>query len=586
LIGEKSKLHTETGRRDLLVMLIGLLAIVVLFSVATFSLINGNVAVALVDYCASVALFILVMVYRSTTYKFQCRFIGVGFMYVLYFYLFYSGAAYGTTYMWHYTFPFFAIFLLGTRYGTLATLLLFFPVFGLVIHDALTPESGFYSVPFATRFIPSVSVALIFAYLFERERMRFKNQTDEAYREQEAIITNRTEQLQREIADKEEIAEKLRQSKKMEMIGTLASGVAHDLNNILSGIVTYPELIRLDLPETSPITKKLEAIEKAGKRAADVVNDLLTLARGAASIKEPTDLHALIRELLASPEWQNMISPYPGVEVRTELNSKNAMVLFSQVHLRKCVMNLLLNGVEATYPEGVVTISTSSEKETVGDLQDAGLLDLLVVKISDQGGGIATEHMEHIFEPFYTTKKMGRSGSGLGLSVVWNTIIEHNGSISVHNTLKGAEFILSLEQLSQEEETEKSPRIPLGKLYGEGKILIVDDEVQLAELALEIVERLGYSGTAVSTGEEAVKLVQVADFDILLLDMVLGDGINGRETFEKIISFKPEQKAIIVSGYSTSEEVQKSIELGAREIVKKPYSLEEIGGAIKRCLTE
>ncbi|WP_136810240.1 hybrid sensor histidine kinase/response regulator [Desulfosediminicola flagellatus] len=584
LLGKKHNLPAEENRRYLLVMIIGLLAVFVLTSVATASLIQGNTKTALVDYLASLVLCALLAVYRWTDYQKQCRYAGVVFMYSLYLYLFASQAAQGTTYMWHYTYPFFAIFLLGPAHGTIATILLFIPAYSLTILDAVTPDSGIYSMGFVVRYIPSTIVALIFAYLFEIERLRFKAQTMKAYQEQEAIIAQRTEQLQQEIADKEKIAEQLRQSQKMEMIGTLASGVAHDLNNILSGVVTYPQLIRTELPDDSPITKKLVLIEQAGKRAADVVSDLLTLARDVASVKEPTDVNRVITEFIDSPEWRTMVTPYPGVQIKTELNAEQAVVLFSPVHLRKCIMNLLLNAVEASRHEGLVTISTSIDTENEVDEHSGTENKYLIITISDQGAGIAPEHLERIFEPFYTTKKMGRSGSGLGLSVVWNTIKEHKGTITAQNTATGAQFTLRLKLLPENSILAISASPSLKNMRGTGTVLIVDDEPSLAEIALNAIEALGYSGVAVSSGEEAVQHLKVENFDIVLLDMVLNTGMSGCETYQEIISFKPEQRAIIVSGYSTSDDVDKTLELGACTIVRKPYSLEELAGAIKKCL--
>jgi len=154
--------------------------------------------------------------------------------------------------MWHYTFPFFGIFLIGSKHGALATLFLFFPVFTNVIYDALTPGTGYYSSQFSIRYLPSVSVALVFAYLFERERERFRRQTLTAYREQERIIKERTDQLVARIAERDRMAEKLRRSQKMEAIGTMAGGVAHDLNNILSGFETYRRMIEFN-PEQKAI---------------------------------------------------------------------------------------------------------------------------------------------------------------------------------------------------------------------------------------------------------------------------------------------------------------------------------------------
>lgn len=585
LTGKESGLVSEDTRRDTLVMFITIMACLVLLGVAAASAFKGESLTALIDFSAGLFLCVVLLVYRFTTHKRACRYVGVLMMFTLYLYLFLTGAAGGYTYMWHYTFPFFAIFLLGANHGALATLCLFSVVFSCVVYDALTPGSGHYTSQFALRFLPSVSVALVFAYLFERERERFRRQTMAAYLEQERIIEERTIQLVERVAERDRMAEELRQSQKLEAIGTMASGVAHDLNNILSGIVTYPELLRLDLPDDSPLVGPLEVIEKSGKRAAAVVSDLLTIARNAASVKEEFDVHVLVRDLLLSPEWLLIADQHPSVSIKTNLFAENSIMDCSQTHIRKSLLNLLVNGFEATSPVGCVTISTKNvDSDKTFESSTANKKDV-IISIKDDGPGIASEHLEHIFEPFYSTKRMGSSGSGLGLSVVWNTVDEHEGSVCVKNMERGVLFelrfpakctVLSLQK-------EQPPEV-IEDYDGKASILVVDDEPQLRDIACAIVRRLGYSVAVTATGEEAVNYIRENKVDLVLLDMLLGDGISGFETYQRMIEINPGQKAIIVSGYSTSEEVRQTMALGAFSIIKKPYSIDALSRTIKRCL--
>lgn len=590
--GRQYDMTMETSRRDAMVTIIGIMTICVLIGVATASWLKGEVTIAVMDFCAGLFISAILVLFRCNVYKQACCYIGVVMMYSLFIYLFFTGAAEGTTFMWHYTFPFFAIFLIGASHGAIATIFLFLPVFIYVVHDALTPYADLYSSHFAIRFIPSVSVALVFAYLFEKERERFRQQTITAYRQQEKIIQERTSQLEKKIAERNRMASQLRQSQKMEAIGTMAGGVAHDLNNILAGIVTYPELIRLDLPLGSELEGPMRKIEEAGKRAAAVVDDLLTLARNAASVKEPSDLNHLIRDLLISPEWSIVADQNPRVDILIDLNADQATVSCSQVHIRKCLMNLLLNAVEATTPAGNVTVATRNSirsGSSPGEYGTAGNLRQIVITISDNGPGIGDEHIEHIFEPFYTTKKMGKSGSGLGLSVVWSTVQEHDGILTVDNTGAGAIFEMSFPVIPEPSRgalsVERGQENGDWEAYkGEGAILVVDDEPQLREIASRIVTILGYSVTSVESGEEALAHLQEYHADLVLLDMILGEGIGGYETYQKMKEHNPLQKAIIVSGYSTSEDVQKTLDLGASALVKKPYDIEDIGKAIKESL--
>ena len=573
---------SEGNRRGLLILSVGGIAVVVLLGVAFSSLLDGEIRVAVIDTFAAAVISTILLFYKFSRFKTECCYIGVAMMYCLYAYLFFTGAADGNTYMWHYTFPFFATFLLGANHGAIATLLLFIPVFIGVVFDAASPGEGYYTSGFAIRFIPSVSVALIFSYLFERERERSRRLAMKAYQEQEQIIEERTHQLQRETEDRERIAEKLRQSQKMEALGVMAGGVAHDLNNILAGIVSYPELIRLNLPKKSPLVEPLETMEKAGKRAAAVVDDLLTLARGAASVKETVNLNSLIQDFLASPEWQNIVASFKNVVITTRLEPELPAISCSQVHIRKCLMNLLHNGVEASAPSGEIIITTMIE--TDNDQNISAENKRVVLVIEDSGPGIGEEHLDHIFEPFYTTKKLGHSGSGLGLSVVWNTIEEHEGSISVTNSSQGACFTLRFPAVKSAPQPQNINSLSLESLRGKGSILVIDDEPQLQQISSEIAKMLGYTVTVASSGEEGLSLFKENHYDLIVLDMLLGDGLSGCETYEKMLDIKPGQKAIIASGYSTSEEVEKTLLMGAQTIIKKPYSLEELGHAIKTCL--
>jgi PAS domain S-box-containing protein len=392
----------------------------------------------------------------------------------------------------------------------------------------------------------------------------------------------------RDVTRQVELENSLKTAQKMEAIGTMASGVAHDLNNILAGVVSYPELIRRGLPPESPLEGPLLVIEQAGKRAAAVVGDLLTLARNAASVKEPIDTHELIKELLSSVEWKSVAARYPDVTMRVELDAGHAVVSCSQVHMRKSVMNLLHNAVEAAAPVGEVMIATANApgeiaSEQTDEEEDSGTArpEDLLISVCDDGPGIEAPDIEQVFEPFFTTKKMGRSGSGLGLSVVWSTISEHNGRVEVKNMFPGAMFVIRLPVAKEKAALPISTAFTLDDYKGKGDILIIDDEQELRDIAGSVVEMFGYSVTTAADGAEALACIRRKDFDLVMLDMILNDGMEGYEIYKRILELKPEQKAIIVSGYSTSKNVRKTLELGAVAVVKKPYTLEELGRVIQ-----
>ncbi len=383
--------------------------------------------------------------------------------------------------------------------------------------------------------------------------------------------------------EQKRLEDQLQKARKMEAMGLMAGGIAHDLNNILSGIVSYPELILLDLPEDSPLRKPIKTIQESGMRAADVVEDLLTIARGVASGKEALNLNTLVEEYLDSAEHHKLERIHPLSTFKTELDSELLNITGSASHVKKVMMNLIVNASEAIEGTGTVTISTMNRylDEPLKGYEDVRTGEYVVLAISDDGSGISPQDLDRIFEPFYTKKVMGRSGTGLGLAVVWNTVQDHNGYINVNTSEKGTVFELyfptTREQVADEEE-----QVPLEHYLGHGeKILVVDDEERQREIASGILARLGYNAETVSSGEEAIEYVKENSVGLIVLDMVMPKGINGRQTFEEIIKIRPGQRAIIASGYAKTKEVDLAQELGAGRYIKKPYTLEKVGLAVK-----
>jgi PAS domain S-box-containing protein len=391
-----------------------------------------------------------------------------------------------------------------------------------------------------------------------------------------------TERKQAE-EERARLESQLQQARKMEAIGLLAGGVAHDLNNILSGIVGYPDLLLLDLPKDSPIRRPIEVIKESGQRAADVVSDLLTVARGIASSKEVSNLNSLVEEYSGSPEHKRLESMRPSIAFETVLEPELLNVSCSPVHIKKTLMNLVTNASEAIEGMGTVRISTMNRylDESLKGYEDVRIGEYAVLTVSDDGTGISREDLERIFEPFYTKKVMGRTGTGLGLTVVWNTVQDHGGYIDVSSSEKGTTFELYF-PTTREEAAAVKQEVPIEDYLGHGeKILVVDDEQRQREIACGLLSKLGYTAEAVSSGEEAIEYVKDNPVDLIVLDMIMPKGINGRETYEEIIKIHPGQKAIIASGFSKTEDVKIAQKLGAGKYIKKPYTLEKIGIAVK-----
>ena len=391
-----------------------------------------------------------------------------------------------------------------------------------------------------------------------------------------------TEQVlsQREI---KRLQNKVLQSQKMEALGLMAGGVAHDLNNILSGIVSYPELLLMGLPEDSPLRKPIKTIQESGMRAADVVEDLLTVARGVATGKDVSNLNTLIEGYLNSAEYQKLAATHPAVLFKTELDSDLLNIGCSPTHIKKTLMNLITNASEAIEGSGTVIISTTNQyvDEPLKGYEEVRIGEYAVLTVSDDGSGISPRDLERIFEPFYTKKVMGRSGTGLGLAVVWNTVQDHKGYINVKSSERGTVFELYF-PVTREKVAAEEGEMPIEDYLGHGeKILVVDDEERQREIACGMLTTLEYAAEAVSSGEEAIEYLKGKSVDLIVLDMVMPKGLNGRETYEEIIKIHPGQKAVIASGFSKTREVDLAQKLGAGKYIKKPYVLEKIGVAIK-----
>ena len=398
--------------------------------------------------------------------------------------------------------------------------------------------------------------------------------------------------LMRDVSERKEaekaklkLERKLQQARKMKAIGTLAGGVAHDLNNILTAIVSYPELILMDLPVDSPLRDPVKTIQESGKKAAAIVQDLLTLARRGVSVNEIVNLNDVISEYLVSPEHGKLMAFHPNIEIKTNLASSLLNIAGSPVHISKTIMNLVSNSAEAMPDGGNLKISTENKyiDQPIDGYEGVNEGEYVVLTVTDSGVGIAPEEINQIFEPFYTKKEMNRSGTGLGMAVVWGTVKDHKGYIHVESQLrKGTTFRLYF-PITRMDNPENQKPIKLAGYMGDGEsILVIDDVKEQREIASKILTQLGYSVRTVSSGEEAVKFLDNETVDLLVLDMIMAPGLDGLETYEQIVSSHPKQKAIIVSGFSETKRVKKALRLGAGAYVKKPYTIEQIGLAVDK----
>ncbi|MCP4213691.1 MAG: PAS domain S-box protein [bacterium] len=402
------------------------------------------------------------------------------------------------------------------------------------------------------------------------------------------IVGNSRDITDRKQAEEEKrlLEMKLMQAEKMEAVGKLAGSVAHDLNNVLSSIIGYPDLILMNLPTDARIRKPLLTIKKAGQRAVAIVQDMLTLARRGVTVKKVIDLNTLVTDYIKSPEYEKLHADYPSVNVETQLSPDLFNIIGSPVHLTKTLMNLVNNAAEAMPEGGTVSISTFNryiDKAMQGYDLAMSEGDYAVLRVSDDGVGIAPGDFQKIFEPFYTKKEMGRSGTGLGMAVVWNTVKDHFGNIDVHSIMGvGTTFELYL-PITREHPARESDALCLRQYMGGGeKILVVDDIEEQGEIASMLLDRLGYRVDTVNSGEDAVSYLEKNKVHLVLLDMIMEPGMDGLDTCKKIMELPHPPGVIITSGYIKTDRVKEALKLGAGQYIRKPYCLERIGVALKK----
>jgi two-component system, cell cycle sensor histidine kinase and response regulator CckA len=387
----------------------------------------------------------------------------------------------------------------------------------------------------------------------------------------------------RDLDEKKRLEAKLQQAMKMEAIGAVAGSVAHDLNNILSGILSYPQLMLMEMANDDPLRESLEIVQKSGEKAAAIVQDLLTLTRRGVMSISAVSLNGIIHDYLASPEHENLLTHHSGVRVSFRPDANLLNILGSYIHILKTVMNLVNNAAEAIHGEGEVLITTENRYMDQSETEAMGIQegDYAMLSISDTGEGIDPQFLDRIFEPFFTNKKIGRSGTGLGMAVVWGTVQDHKGHIDVSSQLgHGTAFTLYFPATQQDVFADSSGNFEQYMGNGES-ILVVDDVEEQRGIASAILTKLGYRVTTVASGEEAIDLLKKQPTDLLLLDMIMAPGMDGLETYRRIISDNPQQKAIIVSGYSETDRIKEVQMLGAIAYLKKPYLLESLGCIVR-----
>ncbi len=392
------------------------------------------------------------------------------------------------------------------------------------------------------------------------------------------------------------VQERLATTRRMEALSVLAGGVAHDLNNALGPLVAMSDVILDEINELhadevaiQELRTDVKIIKEASLRAAQTIKDLLTLGRQGRTLKEDVDLNLVVQSCLADRS-PRLAQQGGGAKVSVEATPLPLVIRGSESQLVRAVGNLVRNAVEAVAAGGQVVIKTFKVHLTTAMVGYETIPPghYAVLAVSDDGCGIAPHDLSRVFEPFFTKKRPAESsGSGLGLAVVHGVVKEHEGFIDVNSTLDvGTTIAIYLPGVvgsSSEQEHAVAPP------HGNARILLVDDEPIQLRMGRRVLVRLGYKVDVLESGSRAYELFSRAapsgksPCDLLIIDMMLGEALDGLQIFERVQLLFPAQKAVLTSGYGPTERAQLALKKGLPWLAK-PYSVEGVARAVQHAL--
>lgn len=377
----------------------------------------------------------------------------------------------------------------------------------------------------------------------------------------------------------------LMQAQKMESIGTLAGGVAHDFNNILSAILGYTEIALLDIPSDSALEKNLNKVLQAGERARDLVKQILTFSRKSEEEKKPVQVHLIVNEVL-----KFLRSSLPStIQIHQQIEIGNDTVLADSTQIHQILMNLCTNASHAMMEKGgILQVSLENmelDSDFTAQYPDMKPGSYLKLTVSDTGHGMSPDVLNRIFEPYFTTKERG-AGTGLGMAVVHGIVKSHSGIIKADSEPgKGSTFHIYLPIIDEEEKSEKETDKPLPT--GNERILFIDDEDALMDLGKQLLENLGYEVVARTSSVEALELFRTKpdQFDLVITDMTMPN-MTGDRLAKELMKINTDIPIILFTGYSNGMSEHKAKEMGIRAFVMKPVTMRDLSIIVRKVLDE
>lgn len=398
--------------------------------------------------------------------------------------------------------------------------------------------------------------------------------------------------LRRMKEQEREYRQALDRAERMQSLAVLAGGVAHDLNNILMPILTLPDVINEELAESHIIpptlTEDLEVIARSGARAACIARDLLSLSRSQFPERRPMRINQAIEAVLQSGTVLELGRTHPDIRIERSLSAQEPLVNGSENHLFQALLNLVVNAIEAMPKGGVLRIATDTYRFNEAHIGHERIEpgEYVRVIVADTGHGISPEAIDRVFEPFRTFRgNRKRSGSGLGLAVVYGVAKGHEGYVDLTSTVdQGTEFRLYFPVCNQplsaiepdEEETAAG---------GDERLLLVDDESLPREMSARMLRQLGYEVELAENGREAIERIadseDASPYALVLLDMVMEEDFDGLDTYQTIARIRPRQRCMLISGFSDGDRVHQAQKLGAGGFLQKPFSMQRLARAVR-----
>jgi PAS domain S-box-containing protein len=386
--------------------------------------------------------------------------------------------------------------------------------------------------------------------------------------------------VSRDVGPQREMEEELLKAEKLESLGVLAGGIAHDFNNILTTIVGYLSLAKMEIEEASELYENLAEVESAADRATDLTHQLLAFAKGGAPVKKAASMAQIIHD--------SATFPMRGSNVLCELEIDPDLwpAEVDRGQISQVIQNLVINADQAMPAGGHMTVRAENLER--GSADDGLPLEpgrYLRITVADDGVGIGEENLARIFDPYFTTKE---TGSGLGLATAFAIVRNHDGHMTVESAPgRGTRFDVYVPATTEPVEEIDGPA---GEpLRGEGRLLVVDDEEAIRHLLADLLGRLGYEAECVADGREALEAYARArregrGYRAVIMDLTIPGGMGGRETAQRLLEIDPEARPIVSSGYSDDPVMAHFRDHGFVGVVAKPYDVAEVSRVLARVL--